>query len=99
MSGFKATADPLVTQDFRVTAAMVLDPLYPHGSTVWGPSPKPREALSPAQVGRQFVPRRQGSWAGGTPAGSAFMAALSGKYVLVLPYEFRPVARHNHHPV
>ena len=46
MSGFRATADPLATDDFDVTAAIVMDPLYPHGSTVWGPSPKPREALS-----------------------------------------------------
>ena len=94
MSGFKATADPLKTDDFDVTAAIVLDPLYPHGSTVWGSSPKPREALTPKEVGRQFVPRRQGSWPGGTGVGSAIMAALSGKYVLVLPYEFAPVYRH-----
>jgi hypothetical protein len=93
MSGFKATADPLATNDFKVTAAMVLDPLYPHRSSVWGPSPSPRQALTPAQVGRQFVPRRQGSWPGGTAAGSAFMAALSGKYVLVLPHEIAPVVR------
>jgi hypothetical protein len=93
MSGFKATADPLVTSNFKVTAAFVLDPLYPHGSSVWGPSPKPRQALTPKQVGRQFVPRRQGSWPGGTPSGSAFMAGLAGKYVLVIPYEIRPVSR------
>ena len=47
MSGFQATADPLLTTNFKVTAAIVLDPLYPHGSSVWGPSPKPREALTP----------------------------------------------------
>ena len=41
MSGFKATADPLLTDDFRVTAAVVEDPLYPYGSEAWGPSPKP----------------------------------------------------------
>ena len=78
---------------------MVLDPLYPHGSSVWGQSPSPHQALTPAQVGRQFVPRRQGSWPGGTAAGSAFMAALSGKYVLVLPYEIVPVVRLTHVPV
>jgi hypothetical protein len=94
MSGFQATADPLATDEFDVTAAIVLDPLYPHGSSVWGPSPKPRESLSPKEVGRQFVPRRQGSWPGGTGVGSAIMASLSGKYVLVLPYEIAPVYRH-----
>jgi hypothetical protein len=93
MSGFRATADPLTTDDFAVTAAIVLDPLYPHGSTVWGPSPKPREALSPQAVGRQFVPRRMGSMPGGTGVGSEIMSALAGKYVLVLPYEIPLVSR------
>ena len=86
MSGFTATADPLASRDFAVTGAIVLDPLYPHGSRVWGPSPSPREALTPRELGRQFVPRRQGSWPGGIGDGAATMAALSGKYVLVLPY-------------
>ena len=94
MSEFKATADPLTSDTFNVTAANVLDPLYPHGSAVWGPSPKPRQALTPKQLGRQFVPRRMGSWPGGTSGtGSAIMSALSGKYVLVLPYEITPVVR------
>jgi hypothetical protein len=96
MSGFQATADPLRTSDYKVTAAIVMDPLYPHGSTVWGPSPKPREALTPKQLGRQFVPRRQGTnLPGGLSVGigAATMAALSGKYVLVLPYETIPTTR------
>jgi hypothetical protein len=93
MSGFQSTADPLLTSNFKVTAAIVLDPLYPHGSSVWGPSPKPRQALTPKEVGRQFVPRRSGTWVGGTPAGSAFMASLAGKYVLVVPYEITGVSR------
>jgi hypothetical protein len=93
MSGFHATADPRVTDDFRVTAAVVLDPLYPYGSKTWGASPKPREALSPDLLGRQFVPRRQGSWPGSIGIGAATMSALAGKYVLVLPYEIIPVVR------
>ena len=93
MSGFHATADPLANEGFTVTAAIVLDPLYPHGSSVWGPSPKPREALSPTDLGRQFVPRRQGSWPGGVGIGAATMSSLAGKYVLVLPYEIIPAAR------
>ena len=40
MSGFKATKDPFKA-GARVTAAIVEDPLYPHGSKVWGPSPAP----------------------------------------------------------
>jgi hypothetical protein len=96
MSGFQATADPLRTSDYTVTAAIVMDPLYPHGSAVWGPSPKPRQALTPAALGRQFVPRRgNANWPGNPidPAAQRTMAGLSGKYVLVLPYETIPMAR------
>ncbi len=80
MSGFRATADPLRSAGFRVTAAVVLDPLYPHGSRTWGPSPSPRQALSIAGLARQFVPRRSGSMA------NAWLAGFAGQYVLVLPY-------------
>ena len=94
MSGFKATADPLSDATFEVTAALVLDPLYPFGSRTWGPSPKPRQALSVADVGRQFVPRRSGTWPGGIGIDPVWsLASLSGKYVLVLPYRAQPIAR------
>jgi hypothetical protein len=85
MSGFTATADPLETNDFRVTRAIVHDPLYPHGSEQWGPSPRPGEALTPAQVGRQFVPRRMSTRWLSIPGFQP--SKLGGKYVLVLPYE------------
>jgi hypothetical protein len=93
MSGFHATADPRTSDDFAVTAAIVMDPLYPHGSSVWGPSPRPREALSPTALGRQFVPRRQGSMPSGNGPGVSLMSGLAGKYVLVLPYEPIPTVR------
>src|SRR6476646_892317 len=99
MSGFTATADPLRTSEYTVTGAIVMDPLYPHGSAVWGPSPKPRQALTPTALGRQFVPRRgNASWPGNPidPAAQRTMAGLSGKYVLVLPYETIPTARLYH---
>ncbi|HKG56651.1 MAG TPA: hypothetical protein VKA85_05355 [Candidatus Limnocylindrales bacterium] len=88
MSGFKATADPRQTNDFRVTEAIVLDPLYPYGSRKWGPSPKPGDALTVAELGRQFVPRRSGASA------SLWLAGFGGKYVIVMPYELREVARY-----
>ena len=88
MSGFTATADPRLTDDFTVTGAVILDPLYPHGSKVWGPSPQPRETLTPKEVGRQFVPRRQGNWPTGVTASPwSILSSLGGMYVLVVPYE------------
>ena len=91
MSGFTATADPLTATDFKVTRVIVHDPLYPHGSSAWGPSPRPGGSVTPTTLGRQFVPRRNSSWlmggAGTTPS------ALGGKYVLVLPYEVDMVSR------
>ncbi len=83
MSGFRATADPLATDDFRVTAANILDPLYPYGSKAWGPSPRPGAAIPVATVGRQFVARGAGSASSRWLTGS-----LAGQWVLVLPVPF-----------
>lgn len=83
MSGFRATADPATTNDFRVTRVIVEDPLYPHGSSVWGKSPAPGASLTPAQLGKQYVRRGTRSrWASVQP----WARRLAGKYVLVLPY-------------
>ena len=81
MSGFVATADPRKTDDFKVTRAIVHDPLYPYGNDFWGRSPAPGEAITVSTLGRQFVPRRTTNRFGGLPS------TLGGKYVLVLPYE------------
>jgi hypothetical protein len=71
----------------RLAASSIRETGKPVGLLVWGPSPKPREAISPAKLGRQFVPRRQGSWAGALPgAAGSTMSALAGKYVIVMPY-------------
>ena len=88
MSGFEATSDPARTDDYRVTRAIVLDPLYPYGSGRWGASPRPRQAITPATLGRQFVPRRRGTWAGAVAdaEAAATMNALAGTYVIVVPY-------------
>jgi hypothetical protein len=85
MSGFRATTDPL-DPGARVTAVYVEDPLYPFGSSSWGPSPAPGSALTPAELGRQFVPRRSSSHWPATPWGTQ----LAGKYVLVLPVKADP---------
>jgi hypothetical protein len=97
MTGFQSTADPRATSTFRVTRAIVMDPLYPYGSSRWGASPKPRQAITPSVLGKQFVPRRSGTWAGalpGTAVGS--LSALAGKYVIVMPYRPIVVARTQH---
>ena len=57
MSGFEATGDPANVDDFDVTGIRVQDPLYPNGSSVWGPSPRPNSLVSPATLGKQFVVR------------------------------------------
>ena len=33
-----------------VTGVRVQDPLYPHGSSVWGRSPKPNSLVTPATL-------------------------------------------------
>src|SRR5262245_32258455 len=57
MSGFESTADPGTFDEFNVTGIRVLDPLYPHGSSVWGKSPKPNSLVSPGTLKKQYVLR------------------------------------------
>jgi hypothetical protein len=97
MSGFETTADPARAETFKVTRAIVLDPLYPYGSGQWGRSPRPREAISIATLGKQFVPRRRGTWAGAPPGAAGLtMRALAGKYVIVMPFIPTRLARSAH---
>jgi hypothetical protein len=75
MSGFESTADPRAFDDFDVTGIRVLDPLYPHGSAVWGRSPKPNTLVSPGTLARQYVLRDSTRVNLGVPPG----------FLLVLP--------------
>lgn len=75
MTGFTSVGDPGRTADFSVTGVRVLDPLYPNGSALWGASPRPNALLTPAELGRQYVPRLRGRVDLGVPPG----------YLLVLP--------------
>jgi hypothetical protein len=80
MSGFRSTTDPL-EPNAHVTAVTVEDPLYPYGSSTWGPSPSPGASISLSVLGRQFVPRRSsGRW-----LTSPLSAKLAGKYVVIVP--------------
>jgi hypothetical protein len=75
MSGFESSADPQLTDAFAVTGIRVHDPLYPHGSSVWGKSPKPNALISPETLAKQFVLRDSTRVDLGVPPG----------YLLVLP--------------
>jgi hypothetical protein len=75
MSGFEATADPRRFDEFDVTGIRVMDPLYPHGSSVWGPSPKPNTLVTPETLAKQFVLRDSTRVNLGVPPG----------FLLVLP--------------
>jgi hypothetical protein len=75
MSGYESVGDPAVHDDFEVTGVRVLDPLHPHGSRVWGPSPAPNALISLETLGRQFVLRDSTRVNLGVPPG----------FLLVLP--------------
>jgi hypothetical protein len=57
--------------------------------------------LTVSALGQQFVPRRQGTWAGALSGteGATEMAALAGKYVVVLPFTPSPLARSRPIPI
>jgi hypothetical protein len=75
MSGFESVGDPAIHEDFTVTGIRVVDPLYPYGSGMWGPSPEPNSLLSPEQLAMQFVVREPRTWSEPFPTG----------YMLILP--------------
>ena len=75
MSGFESVGDPALFPEFSVTGIRVQDPLYPHGSGQWGPSPAPNSLLTPEELATQFVVREPRRWSSELPAG----------YLLVLP--------------
>jgi hypothetical protein len=75
MSGFEATADPRHFDDFAVGRVRVHDPLYPHGSSVWGKSPRPNSLVTLETLSKQYVIRDRGRVDLGVPPG----------FLLVLP--------------
>lgn len=77
MTGFTATADPLVDPDYRVTGVYIQDPWYPRVSSIWGPGQKPNSWISIKALRADFLPRRGGRW----------HAELAGKFVLVVPVD------------
>lgn len=77
MSGFEATADPRHFDDFAVKRVRVHDPLYPHGSSVWGKSPRPNSLVILETLSKQYVIRDSSRVDLGVPPG----------FLLVLPTE------------
>ena len=82
MSGFELIGDPAIHDEVEVTGVRVLDPLYPHGSGKWGPSPKPNALVSPATLAKQFVIRDHGRVDLGVPPGYLLVLPTSGTAAL-----------------
>lgn len=74
MSGFEASADPAIADASEVTGIRVHDPLYPHGSSVWGKSPKPNTLISPATLAKQS--RAAGQHARGPGCAPGYLLVL-----------------------
>lgn len=78
MSGFESIGDPARFPEFSVTGVRVQDPLYPHGSGQWGPSPEPNSLLTPEQLATQFVVREPRRWSSEMPAGYLLVFPVAG---------------------
>jgi len=76
MSGFRASADPALTDRYTVTSIVIQDVWYPRVSSIWGPSDPPGTWMRVSDLGRDFL--RYNRWGVKYPG-------LDGRYVLVLP--------------
>ena len=78
LHGFRATADPALTDDYSVTGLWVSDPWYPRVSSIWGASRKPNQRITVKQLREDYLKWRR-------PTGR--YPSKDGKYVLVVPIE------------
>ena len=76
MTGFRATADPLVFPDATVSGAYILDAWYPRVSTLWGRSDPPGTFQDAAEMRRNYLPWKR-------PEGR--YPARDGLFVAVVP--------------
>ena len=81
MSGFRATADPAYTDDFRVTHIYVLDPWYPRVSSIWGPAQPPDAIVPVRRLAQDYLAWRR-------PA--VRYPEKDGRFVLVVPVAETP---------
>jgi len=59
MTGFKATADPALTDSFRVTHVRIVDVWYPRVSSIWGASVKPNTLVPVDKLDDDYLPWRR----------------------------------------
>ena len=59
MTGFKATADPALTDEYRVTHVRIVDVWYPRVSSIWGASVKPNTLIPVAKLPEDYLPWRR----------------------------------------
>ncbi len=55
ISGFKASADPAYTDDFRVSHVWIEDPWSGRVSSIWGPGLAPHTLLTARRLGEDFL--------------------------------------------
>ena len=76
MSGFRATADPALTDRYRVSAVAIEDVWYPRISTIWGASTPPDTWIRFERLPQDYLPYRR--------PGVRY-PGLDGRFLLVLP--------------
>ncbi len=76
MSGYKATADPLVFKKASIKGAYILDPWYPRVSSIWGRSDGPGVYQDASEMRRNFLPwkRPEGRYPG-----------RDGRFLVIVP--------------
>jgi hypothetical protein len=83
MTGFKATADPALTDDYRVTHVRIVDVWYPRVSSIWGASVKPNTLVPVRKLPEDYLPWRRPLMK---------YPEKDRKFVLVVPVEERSAA-------
>jgi hypothetical protein len=76
MTGYRATADPSIFADAKVTGTYILDPWYPRKSSIWGQSDPPGTFQDEAEMERNFL-----KWA--RPEGR--YPDRDGKFIVLIP--------------
>jgi putative peptidoglycan lipid II flippase len=76
VSGFTATADPNLTDNFTVLSVRIEDVWYPRNSSLWPASRPPDSNVPVSKLSTDYVP-----W-----VEAKYFAGRDGEYVFVIPY-------------